>query len=630
MVPMSMIYAVLIREVLFRAVLLRVALATAFVGALVMASTVSANQLKGHDSPYLAMHSEDPVAWQDWTADVLAQAKKQKKLLFVSIGYFSCHWCHVMQRESYRDPQVANILNAHFISVKVDRELNPALDAYLIDFVQRTRGSAGWPLNVFLTPDGHPLVGLTYLPKDRFVALLNDLQQQWQQAPDYLTQAAAKAAAAMKGEPAMPDPALKAGDGKRYETIMVQQAMQLGDDMDGGFGEQTKFPMVPQLDSLLSAYQRNPVLQLKTFLTLTLDRMATQGMRDHLGGGFYRYTADQGWQTPHFEKMLYDNALLSMLYLRAAKVFNRPDYEAVARDTLDFMVREMRSPQGAMIASFSAVDDAGVEGGYYLWETETLLGILSRDEYRLMKMLWGLEGATSFEAGYLARVQMSLAEAAAKLQIDETVAQKRYQSAREKLLKVRARRKLPADNKLLAAWNGLALTALVEGSQLPDGKNYLEAAQGVRDYLVKMLWDGSRLLRARGKAGELGQAGLEDYAFAAQGLLAWSDLTNSVDDFQLASRWVNDAWQRFHGDTGWLLSDQSLLPSGFGVWILDEGPLPSPSTTLLRLSLQVAERNGDKMLAARAKKALAAGHVQLQQTAFDHPSQVRLLVDTQP
>lgn len=626
MLPMSMIYTLFLRKVLLQNVLSR----AVFFSLLVMASSVSANQLAGHDSPYLAMHGEDPVAWQDWSAEVLDQAKQQHKLLFVSIGYFACHWCHVMQRESYRDPQVARILNEHFISVKVDRELNPALDAYLIDFVQRTRGSAGWPLNVFLTPDGHPLVGLTYLPKDRFVALLNDLQQQWQQAPDYLTQAAAKAAAAMQGEPVKPDPSLKTGDAKRYEAIMVQQAMQLGDDMEGGFGEQTKFPMVPQLDSLLSAYQRNALPQLKTFLMLTLDRMASQGMRDHLGGGFYRYTTDPGWQTPHFEKMLYDNALLSMLYLRAGKILNRPDYEAVGRDTLDFMVREMRSPQGALIASFSAVDDAGVEGGYYLWETETLLGILSHDEYRLMNMLWGLEEPSSFEAGHLARVQMSLAEAARKLKINESLAQLHYQSAREKLLKVRARRKLPVDDKLLAAWNGLALTALVEGATLPDGKKYRETAQGVRDFLVNVLWDGSRLLRAKGKAGELGQAGLEDYAFAAQGLLAWSALTNSVDDFQLAARWVNAAWQRFHSDTGWLLSDQSLLPSGFGVRILDEGPLPSPSTTLLRLSLQVAERNGDKMLAARAKKTLAAGHAELQQTAFDHPSQVSLLVDFQP
>jgi uncharacterized protein YyaL (SSP411 family) len=198
------------------------------------------------------------------------------------------------------------------------------------------------------------------------------------------------------------------------------------------------------------------------------------------------------------------------------------------------------------------------------------------------------------------------------------------------MLKVRAQRKLPVDDKLLAAWNGLALTAFVQGAKLPGGEKYRDAAQGVRDYLVNTLWDGKRLLRAKGKSGELGQAGLEDYAFAAQGLLAWSTLTNSDKDFQLVMQWVHDAWQRFHDDTGWLLSDQTLLPSGFGVALLSEGPLPSPSSTLLKLSLRVSERSGDKMLKARTKKALVAGHEQLKQAAFDYPSQVNLLAEFEP
>jgi len=571
-----------------------------------------ANALGNHDSPYLAMHGDDPVAWHTWSAEVLARAKKENKLLFVSIGYFACHWCHVMQRETYRDPQVAKLLNEHFISVKVDRELNPALDAYLIDFVQRTRGVAGWPLNVFLTP---------------VFTLLSDLQQQWQQAPLYLAQTAAKAAATMKGEAARPDAALKPGDGQRYETLLVQQALQLGDEMDGGFGEQSKFPMVPQLDALLSAYEHDARPPLKSFLTLTLDRMATQGMRDHLGGGFFRYTIDPDWQTPHFEKMLYDNTLLAGLYLRAATIFKRADYADIARDTLDFMLDNMRGSQGALVASFSAVDADNVEGGYYLWESETLLDILTREEYRLMKILWGLEGHADFSAGYLPRLQMSLNEAASQLQIDNGLAQKQYSSARAKLLEVRARRNLPVDDKLLAAWNGLALTTLVEAAKLPRGKKYRNAAKSVRDYLLNTLWDGQRLLRAKGKRGELGQAGLEDYAFAAQGLLAWAELTNNDDDFRLAVRWVNDAWRRFYSDTGWLLSDQTLLPSGFGVAMLDESPLPSPSSTLLKISLAVAQRNGDKMLLARAKQALAAGHTQLQQAAFNYPSQVTLLAE---
>ncbi len=600
------------------------------VGLPMVSVPVWANQLAGHDSPYLAMHGQDPVNWQDWSADVLEQAQQQHKLLFVSIGYFSCHWCHVMQRESYSDPQVAKILNAQFISVKVDRELNPALDAYLIDFVQRTRGSAGWPLNVFLTPEGHPLVGMTYLPKERFITLLRELQQQWGQAPGYLSQAAAQAAAVLRGEPAKPDPLLKPGDGRRYETILVQQALQLGDGMEGGFGEQTKFPMAPQLDSLLSAFQRNPIPQLKHFLQLTLDQMASQGLRDHLGGGFFRYTTDPGWQTPHFEKMLYDNALLASVYLRAAKILGRADYQQVARETLDFMLDNMRTPQGAFVASFSAVDGAGVEGGYYLWETSTLLDVLTRDEYRLLEVLWDLQDTPAFEAGHLPRLQMSLEEAAAQLQIAIPVAQQVYRSARKKLLAVRARRELPVDDKLLASWNGLVLSALVQAAQLPEGEKYRQAAQGVRDYLVDTLWDGQRLWRAKGRRGELGRAGLEDYAFTAQGLLDWALLSGNQADVRLATRWVSDAWRRFHDETGWLLSDQTLLPSGFGVPLLDEGALPSPASVLLRVSQQVALRSKDKMLRARVNKALTVGHAQLQEVAFDYPSQVTLLVELSP
>ncbi|WP_455216832.1 DUF255 domain-containing protein, partial [Kaarinaea lacus] len=196
------------------------------------------NQLDGHDSPYLAMHGKDPVAWQGWSSRVLERARETNRLIFVSIGYFSCHWCHVMQRESYQNADVARQLNDHFISVKVDRELNPDLDAYLIDFVTRTRGSAGWPLNVFLTPEGYPLVGFTYLPVDRFLALLQELQQQWQQSPDYFIQVASRAAAAMAGEPPKPEVELKEAAARQYEQVYVEQALKLADEMSGGFGDQ--------------------------------------------------------------------------------------------------------------------------------------------------------------------------------------------------------------------------------------------------------------------------------------------------------------------------------------------------------------------------------------------------------
>ncbi len=588
------------------------------------------NQLSGHDSPYLAMHGDDPVDWQSWTADVLARAKKENKLVFVSIGYFSCHWCHVMQRESYSDKKIAKQLNDHFISVKVDRELNPALDAYLIDFVTRTRGSAGWPLNVFLTPEGHPLVGMTYLPAQQFMILLQELQSKWQQSPAYYKQAAARAAADMAGLAAKPELLISKKEAERYEAIMVSQALRLTDEMSGGFGQQTKFPMVPQLDSLLSAFQRKPNARLEKLLVTTLDSIASQGMRDHLGGGFYRYTVDPGWQTPHFEKMLYDNALLAHLYLRASKIFNRSDYELVARETLDFMIAEMVGTSGAMVASFSAVDDANVEGGYYLWENETLSKILNTKELLLLKHMWGLDGHSDFEAGHLPRLQATLYESANSLKFNNSEAQKLFSSARKKLLKVRGLRKLPVDGKHLAAWNGLALVALVEGAKLENGEKYKIAAKNIRDYFVNILWDGKRLWRAKGRSGELGQAGLEDYAFGAQGLLAWAMFmkhTPADNDYVLAKRWVDDAWKRFHDKTGWRLSDQTLLPTGYGVPIMDESPLPSPSSVLLRVSNELATQSDDKALKEKVRDGMKAGHSQLNRAAFDYPTQVSVIAD---
>lgn len=597
----------------------------------VPAAGLAGNQLDGHDSPYLAMHGKDPVAWQGWSAGVLAQAKKDNKLLFVSIGYFSCHWCHVMQRESFQSLDVARQLNDHFISVKVDRELNPDLDAYLIDFVTRTRGSAGWPLNVFLTPEGYPLVGFTYLPADRFLILLQELQQQWQQSPEYFIQTAARAAVAMKGEPPQPEPRLNEADVKQYESIYVKQALELADDMSGGFGEQTKFPMVPHMENLLSAFKRNPDPAIKKLLVTTLDNMATQGMRDHLGGGFYRYTIDPGWQTPHFEKMLYDNALLVPFYIRAAKVLGRPDYETVARDTLDFMVAEMVGSTGAMVSSFSAIDENNVEGGYYLWQEDTLSELLDKEELKLVNAHWGLQGHAELEAGRLPRINATLADTAKTVNMDLPKARAVMSSAREKLLKARTRRVLPVDDKYLAAWNGLALTALVEGAKLNKGEKYRQAANSIRNYLVNVLWDGKRLWRAKGKSGELGQAGLEDYAFVAQGLLAWVKLNNEKElqknnDFKLVKRLVDDAWTRFYNQTGWRLSDQTLLPSGYGVPMMEEGPLPSPSAVLLNTSIELARVTKDEALASRTRGSLEAGHSQLKQVAFDYPSQVGVMV----
>jgi len=591
----------------------------------VSASADLSNQLKDHASPYLEMHSNDPVKWQAWGPEVLAQAKKENKMIFVSIGYFACHWCHVMQRESYADEMVASYLNSSFIPVKVDRELNPALDAYLIEFVQRTRGQAGWPLNVFVTPDGNPVVGITYLPKIQFVSLLMQLTGLWKKDSTYMVNMAAQAAAIQKNEKVQVTHNLNAGFGRQYQTKFMQQTMAYGDDMAGGFGDSTKFPMIAQLRGLISAYDARPFEPIKQFVELTLDQMSSQGLRDHIGGGFYRYTVDPNWQTPHFEKMLYTNAGMVLLYLQAAKSFERDDYIAVARETLDFMLREFSTESGGMVASFSAVDDKGIEGGYYLWQKETVKKILSEKEFEVVYLLWNMADAPAHEEGYLPYHAISPDDVAKKLGVSEEQIMSTISSAYQKLYNLRKTRKLPVDTKLLTAWNGLVLEALSAGAALKNGEKYLASARKVRDYLVLKLWDGNRLYRARGKYGSIGKAGLEDYAYAASGLLKYAQISGAKADLKLVKQWLDIAWRRFYSSTGWQLSDEMLLPYQMGVAIIEDNPMPSPSTSLIRTSFLLGRMTNDEKLNQLVLGSLEIGHDLLKEGAFSYASQIELL-----
>ena len=603
------------------------------------------NQLTGHASPYLAMHGNDPVAWQSWNEDILKRAQRENKLIFVSIGYFSCHWCHVMQRESYQDPAVAKSLNTHFIPVKVDRELDPALDAYLIDFVQKTRGYAGWPLNVFLTPEGHPVVGIVYLPKDQFRSLLIQLTELWQENQDYLRQTAAQASAQRRSQPATATTEVKLppGLGETLHTLLLQQVLQAADVVQGGFGDQAKFPMPAQLEFLISAYQQQPSSQIAHFVQLTLEQMASQGLRDHIGGGFFRYTVDPDWQTPHFEKMLYDNAQLASLYLRAAKVFGRRDFEIIATDTLDFMLRELSTEKGGMVASLSAVDNHNVEGGYYLWSKPALRQRLTEEEYAIVSALWNLDAASHFDAGYLPVYAVSPEQVAKELAMDLGEVMNVLASVRSKLYAARQSRTVPVDDKQLSAWNALALSALVQGAQLSGGEKYRQAAQKLRNFLVNRMWDGKRLVRARTDSREIASAGLEDYAYGAQALLQWAlynkssnnssnkknNNANYRQDQQLAQQWIRIAWERFYTATGWQLSDQLSLPGVFGSIVFEDNPMPSPAAIVIETSLQLADLTDNAQLRQRAVSALAVSQELLKNQPFAYATQIESLAKLQ-
>lgn len=582
------------------------------------------NRLSGHASPYLRMHGADPVAWQEWGRDVLARARREDKLIYVSVGYFACHWCHVMQRESYRDPAIAAYVNAHFVPVKVDRELDPALDAELIEFSERTGGRAGWPLNVFLTPDGHPLYALLYLPPEEFHASIGRLQELWRSDRQRLQELARREA----GPPPPPVGELKldAAVAERWRVDFKDAALAFADPLRGGYGDTRKFPMAPQTETVLRLLARTDDAFLRRHLTLTLERIAAGGLRDHVGGGFFRYTVDPDWETPHFEKMLYDNAQLARAYLSAAHVLKRPDFEALGRETLDFLLARMREPSGAFVAAFSAVDDKNVEGGFYLWSARELETLLSADERRVVGAWYGMQGAAPFEAGYLPRRTMTAGEAAEKLGLTAARVEALWASARGKLLTARAHRKLPVDDKLLAGWNGLALSALVQGAMQTKEARYRDAADRLARYLGTVLWDGRQLRRAVKDGAPQGRPSLEDYAYVAQGLLEYATLTGVAADRELAGRVIEDAWRR-HFDAGWRLAEEELLAGRAKRTAVDDGSLPSPAAVLMSTSVAYARMKPAAGLNERVAQALRLAQRDVEGNPFGHAGYITAVAD---
>lgn len=564
------------------------------------------NRLAAHPSPYLALHGGDPVAWQTWDAETVARARRENKLLYVSVGYFACHWCHVMQRESYRNPRIAALLNRDFIPVKVDRELNSGLDEALQQFSARLNGVAGWPLNAFVTPDGYPAFVVLYAPPDDFQDTLKRLAARWQADADAIRRLARQAA------PPSASPETERSTAARqmqYREAFMRGVWQEADLLHGGFGQVSKFPMAPQLDALLDRQRARPDPKLAEFLKLTFDQMAARGLRDHVGGGFFRYTVDPGWETPHFEKMLYDNAHLAMLYLRAAEVLRQPRYRTVARGALDFMRDVLGGPDGGLYASTSAVDAAGREGATYLWEPAALQRALPPDVWAAASRVWRLDAPRHFEDGYLPAEYRA-----------PTPDERRLLDAAARVLRpLRAARSLPVDDKRNAGLNGLALSAFSRAAGLdPD---YRRTADRIQVFLLKRMMRGDRLVKAVARGKALPDAELEDYAYAAQGLLDHAEATGSRASREAAVRLARSAWRLFWSERGWRHEAQPLLATVAPEPALQDGALYSPSDVLIRASL----RTGDAALTARARQALAWRVPDMARDPYAWPSRLRLL-----
>lgn len=586
---------------------------------------VMQNQLTDHPSPYLALHGTDPVMWQDWSEDVLQRAKRENKLILISSGYFSCHWCHVMQAESYKNSDVATVLNNGFIPVKVDRELEPALDKRLMEYAQATLKRGGWPLNVFMSPDGIPVFAVLYQPQPEFLGLLNKLTGLWVNQSERIRALALKEKKLISFADA--EPKIDADLSNEIRNLGVASILNRGDDIEGGFGQSNKFPSAPQLDFLLDSltYSRNP--QVIDFLEITLDAMANQGMRDHLSGGFYRYVVDPSWEIPHFEKMLYDNANLSRLYLKAGNVLDNAHYTEIAKDTLNFMMTDMASPNGAIYASFSAVDDQDIEGGYYLWQTEQLKQALNADEYLAFSQMWDTERSADLEAGNHLRDAKSIQAVATALNKNEEAIKRQLNAAKIKLLAARSKRILPTDDKLLAGWNAQALSAFSLAAIDLNSEAYRAQAQKIRDFIVNTLWNDQQLTRSLAKGTKIGSAAIEDYAYVARGLFDWAKLNGQSNDYELVEAVLNSAWARFHQNNAWLYADTSILPPNDGVEILPDDASASPSAIIIGTTIALYNENKlkDAMLYSGALSALNRDEGTLRSSAYWYASQIGVM-----
>ncbi len=541
--------------------------------------SLSANELVNHHSPYLAMHGDDPVDWMEWGKPALDKAKKENKLILVSIGYFACHWCHVMQRESYKDKGIAKKLNKNYISVKVDRELNPVLDKRLIEFVQVTNGTAGWPLNVFITPDGYPLVGATYMPREHFSSVLDQLDGKWKTEQAKLSKQAKDMSDTLVTMLEKQERTVNKKTIKQLSNSYIEMAMQYADTLQGGFGQQRKFPQIPKMWAMLKLNKITKNKEADEFIKLTLNKMAQKGLHDELAGGFYRYTTDPDWEIPHFEKMLYTNAMMPLLYFDAAAQYGDEKYRNIALETLTYLQDEMRGQSNAFIASLSAVDDKGEEGGYYLWQQQELKKVLNQQELAMANAYWNMNRANELDAGNLPRQNLTIAELAKKFKLAPLQAAQSITNLKKKLKAHRNKtRKIPRDTKLLAGMNGLTLAAFSQG--LAHQKSLKPTGEKLAQFLIS-LWNGKRLRRsaATEKVGTL-----YDYAAVSWGLIKWGEASGDNQAKQTGKVIATAAWNRFYKNKSWVENPDSLLPKGTQQAHLPDSALISAEALLLEAS----------------------------------------------
>jgi uncharacterized protein YyaL (SSP411 family) len=494
------------------------------------------NRLSGETSPYLLQHAENPVDWYPWGEEALSRARMEDRPILLSIGYSACHWCHVMAHESFENPSIAALMNDLFVNIKVDREERPDLDAIYMQAVQAISGQGGWPMTVFLTPDGTPFYGGTYYPPEDyggrpgFPRLLQAIAEAYQSrradversGRDLVEQI--RQAEKVSGSRASIDREV-------LDSAFGALAGQF-DAVNGGFGNAPKFPQPMAVEFLERTYHRTGERRALTMIESTLDHMAAGGIYDHLGGGFHRYSTDGRWQIPHFEKMLYDNAQLTRVYLAAFQITGKIAYRRIAEETLDYVLREMIGSEGGFYSTQDA-DSEGKEGKFFAWSRREVLDILGPDLALPFCLRFGVDDDGNFEGENVLHIAMSIEDVAQTIGVSHDETLRLIEEGRSRLFFAREERVHPGlDDKVITSWNGLMLRAVAEASRVLDRSDYLAVANRSGRFLFEQMWVPSRrLLRTWRDGRGKGDAYLEDYACLLNGVLSLYEATFAPDWF---------------------------------------------------------------------------------------------------
>ena len=595
------------------------------------------NRLIHEKSPYLLQHAGNPVDWYPWGEEAFDRARKENRPIFLSIGYSTCHWCHVMERESFSNLQTAAIMNEHFINIKVDREERPDVDQVYMAFVQASTGSGGWPMSVLLTPELQPFFGGTYFPPDTFENLLLKVTDEWKNNQEAILRSAGRitdqlrAASDVQGD----------GDLKLEKELLdrTYEWYEANYDSDqGGFGGAPKFPRPVNFNFLLRYHDRTRQKRALEMTARTLKKMAQGGIHDHIGGGFHRYSTDSRWFLPHFEKMLYDQAQLASSYVEAYQISGDPLFQEVARGIFDYVLRDMTGEEGGFYSAEDADSpishehpDEHVEGRFYVWTHQQIVELLgdvaaSFSEYYGVQENGNVERDVfgEFKQQNLLFISAALEQTAGKLSKSQDETKDIFEQDRKRLLKARERRPRPSlDDKVLTAWNGLMISSLARGYQVLQEEKYLRATEAAATLITEKLYESkSGRLKRRYREGEAAIDGLvDDYAFFIQGLLdlyetslngRWLILAMELTETQNRLFWDSDNGG-FYSTAG---EDPSILIRMKEDY---DGAEPSPNSIAVLNLLRLSQMTGNETWREMAQQSIRAFEGRLLETPYAMP-----------